>query len=152
MQEQASSVKESLIANTSGSAARNERKTRVPTIPLTKHYREAAEGMLRLVENGTMQERQEGGATVIEVIGEWRAADPEEGAMWGGHMKFAFKDNEAKSEEERTVRDFLAQQVPRLAAYMGSKTLLTVYKQEERSEAWKDVTSQFALKANKYGY
>lgn len=122
------------------------------TIPLTKTYRDAAESMLRLLKNGTQHERQEGEATIIEVIGEWQAFDPDELEMWGGLLKFVFKDNEATSEEDQEARRVLAQQAPRLAAFVTSKTLLTIFKREEGTERWRDVTREFALKASKYGF
>lgn len=124
----------------------------MPNIPLTKNYKEAAEGMLRLVKNGTRHEHQEGGVNVIEVIGEWKAPDPDEGKLWGGRLKFVFRDHEAKRETDLADRHSLAEAFPQLAAYVTSKTLLTVYKQDERSGNWRNVTRDFAIRANKYGF
>lgn len=131
---------------------RKENKKHMPMIPLPRNYQEAAESMLRLLEHGTRHERQEGTTNSIEVIGEWQAFDPDELDMWGGRLKFVFRDNEPTSEQDRDTRQALAQQTPPLAAFLMSKTLLTVYIQEEGPEHWRDVTREFALKVSKYGF
>ncbi len=124
----------------------------MPTIPLTKNYQEAAESLLRLVKNGTRHERQEGEAKIIEIIGDWHALDPDELDVWGGHLKFVLKDNEAKTANELVFREALAMNYPELTPLATSKTLLTIYRQEEGSETWEDVTRDFAIKASKYGF
>jgi hypothetical protein len=96
----------------------------------------------------------EGTVKVIEVIGMWEAFDPEEVDMWGGHLKFVFRDNEIveTSQENQAAWHQLIQQAPELAEYAASKTLLSVYLQDNESKSWKDVTGEFARKASKYGY
>lgn len=123
-------------------------------IGLTKNFREAAEGLLRLLKNGTQQESQEGGKHIIAVIGDWQALDIDELDVWGGHLKFVLRDNEAKTSEELAERGAFALDFPELASLATSKTLLTVYReiQEEDHETWRDVTREFALKASRYAW
>lgn len=123
-------------------------------IGLTKNFREAAEGLLRLLKNETQQESQGGGKHIIEVIGDWQALDPDELDVWGGHLKYVLRDNEAKISEELAERGAFALDFPELAALASSKTLLTVYQeiQEDDHETWRDVTREFALKASRYAW
>lgn len=123
----------------------------MPAIPMSKNYREAADALLRLLKNGIREEKEEGDATHIEVTGDWMALDADELDVWGGHLKFVLKNNEARSGEELAERGALAMEYPELAGLATSKTLLTVYR-EEGVEQWVDVTREFALKASKYGF
>jgi hypothetical protein len=110
---------------------------------------------LGFIQQGALHEGAEQDRVVIEVVGTFLAPDPLELDMWGGRMKFVFKDNVAQGEEEQRARELLALQVPGLASLATSKALLTVFRQvgqEGEEGAWQEVTVAFAAKVQAYGF
>jgi hypothetical protein len=82
--------------------------------------------------------------------------------MWGGHIRFAFHDQEAKDDEERRERGEIAMLNPQLAYMFTAQSTMRVYRQRtvrteirkyvgsrmisetcEDVEEWEDVTKEF---------
>jgi len=135
---------------------------------LTRNYREAAEAMQRsgLVKDATVSEAEVDGDNEITVEGAFNVFDAREMGMWGGHVRFVFRDTEAKTDEAKEARGYFAMQAPQLATLFTSVATLMVYKRvpikrqvrtyvdgrydgetSEESEEWRDVTKEFHQKA-----
>jgi len=136
-------------------------------IILTKNYREAAEAMQQsgLVKDATVSDAEVDGGNEMTVEGAFTVFDAHDMEMWGGHMRFVFRDTEAKTEESKEARGYFAMQAPRLAALFTSVATLMVYKRvpitqqirtyvdgrydgetSKESEEWRDVTEEFHQK------
>ena len=80
--------------------------------------------------------------------------------MWGGRMKFVFRDTEAKTDEAIKFRGEMAMRNPQIAAMFTGKTSMVVYKQVKKeiyedgklvksSKSWKDFTREWITKLQK---
>lgn len=135
----------------------------MPTILLDKPFDEAAESVLKHVKNGTLtRETDDTGIEICVVEGDFQIFSITDMDTWGGHLKFVFRDTEAKDEEEIASRGQIAMLAPDLAHLMTAKAQMNVYRQREvvttiirtvghreisrqtsTEMEWEDVTTEF---------
>lgn len=137
------------------------------TLPLTKPYDEAADGMAPHIKECIRTDGvSERGQAFITLEGTYETLDTYELDMWGGHLRFTFLDT-APTDDDRAERGELAMAIPALAHYFTStaqllverrETITTITvttkrnargrtisetKEETTEDEWSDVTEQF---------
>src|SRR5690348_5104341 len=99
---------------------------------LDKRYDDAAEGLMRLVENGVQTERTTmiGNQELKEIIieGDFEVFSLHRMDTWGGHLRFTIRDTEAKDEEAIQTRGTVAMYAPELAHLMTARAQMSVEK------------------------
>lgn len=105
-------------------------------VGLTKNYKDAAEAVLKYLENPvtTPSQRKIGDdiQEVISVEGEYKHFDLVDMDQYEWKLKFEFLDVEPKTEEARKFRGEMAMNNPQVATMFTSITSMFVYRQVKK--------------------
>lgn len=138
------------------------------SLVLEKRCEEAADALTQFVKDATREERtvqiaEDMTAREIVIEGDFERFVLSLMDMWGGHLRFVFRDTEVKDDEAKEARATILEYVPELAHQLYAKAQLRVYRREiittetirrrgrqelsretRDAEEWTEITEEFA--------